>query len=216
MAWQHQRDGDLGAAAASTQTSGQGPSAPSSLGSPSFLGSTVATTHQHSPETDTDTAASEQPHVIFTWGYNKRVPAELEEVLNKYDAIVMDTRFNPDAAKKGWSRRELQATFGDRYTHAAGFGNLYVSTLMPCPAKGKASIVTPPSCTCGREEGRAPPLTGSIPCNRPPPCIDRPMLWDPHTCHPSNAGTTVELVRGVQRQSGLRKGCQFWQTSLRV
>lgn len=212
MAWQHQRDGDLGGAAASTH---QGPSVPSSLGSPSFLGSTVATTHQHSPETDTDTAASEQPHVIFTWGYNKRVPAELEEVLNKYDAIVMDTRFNPDAAKKGWSRRELQATFGDRYTHAAGFGNLYVSTLMPCPAKGKASIVTPPA--RGRRGGPRRSLVHRIdPLQPPPPCIDRPMLWDPHTCHPSNAGTTVEPVRGVQRQSGLRKGCQFWQTSLRV
>lgn len=66
-----------------------------------------------------DSDASSELHPVYTWGYTKRVPSDLLAVLDELDGVVCDTRHNPNAAQAGWTRAELQVTFGERFVNCA-------------------------------------------------------------------------------------------------
>lgn len=62
--------------------------------------------------------------MIYTFGYQKRRPAELLAEAKRLGAVVVDVRLVPRSRAPGWSKRALAELLGERYQHVRGFGNV--------------------------------------------------------------------------------------------
>jgi uncharacterized protein (DUF488 family) len=61
---------------------------------------------------------------IYTFGYLQRDVAELRDLADALDAIVIDVRESPQSRTEEWSGWSLKRALGERYLHVRGFGNL--------------------------------------------------------------------------------------------
>lgn len=61
---------------------------------------------------------------LFTVGYTGvKLPA-LQAFVEQENLVLIDSRFQPRSRAPQWNRGPLEKTFGDRYAHVAGFGNV--------------------------------------------------------------------------------------------
>lgn len=60
---------------------------------------------------------------IYTLGYTGRTPAQLAELTQELNAIVVDCRFSPRSRVPHWNKGPLLKVLGDRYAHFQSFGN---------------------------------------------------------------------------------------------
>jgi len=61
---------------------------------------------------------------VYTWGYSKRTPNDLERVMYQYDIqYIIDVRARPGSRKPGWNKAKLEEKFGPAYIWAQCFGN---------------------------------------------------------------------------------------------
>lgn len=61
---------------------------------------------------------------VYTFGYERRKPAEIREEAKRLDAVVIDVRFSPRSRAVGWSLTELKRMLGPQYVHMKALGNL--------------------------------------------------------------------------------------------
>ena len=60
---------------------------------------------------------------VYTLGYSKRTPAEVEKMLDRLGAVLFDIRFSPRSRNPAWSKKNLTALLDERYQHVKPFGN---------------------------------------------------------------------------------------------
>lgn len=61
---------------------------------------------------------------IYTLGYSGRSPAEIKQLVDNLDAVLLDIRFSPRSRIPHWAGKNLRALLGEtRYQHLKALGN---------------------------------------------------------------------------------------------
>jgi len=61
---------------------------------------------------------------IYTVGYSGISADELEALVRRRQALLMDVRLKPYSRRKGFDKFSLQRRLGSAYIHASGLGNI--------------------------------------------------------------------------------------------
>lgn len=59
----------------------------------------------------------------YAIGYGGRSVDEVVALVERYDAVLADIRLVPTSRRPEWSRRNLEARFGEKYVHVKSLGN---------------------------------------------------------------------------------------------
>lgn len=62
--------------------------------------------------------------ILYTLGYSGLTPADLRELAETRDLVVLDIRYSPRSRRPEWTRARLSALLGARYVHLPELGNL--------------------------------------------------------------------------------------------
>ncbi len=84
-------------------------------------------------------------NTIYTLGYSGWTPDALAQVVNLYDARLVDVRFSPRSRVPHWNSRPLRKLLGDqRYMHVHALGNVNYrngeAIQLADPAQGAAIL----------------------------------------------------------------------------
>lgn len=60
---------------------------------------------------------------VYTVGYSGQRPEQLQALIEKLGALLVDVRFSPRSRNPRWGQPALREMFGDRYVHLPEFGN---------------------------------------------------------------------------------------------
>lgn len=117
-------------------------------------------------------------HTVYTFGYSGKQVAQLQEVAERLDAIVVDARYSPYSRDKSWNLQNLRRVLAERYVWMKEFGNVLYQTQDIQLNQPEIGLQ------------RVKPLLERG------PIILLCMCWDARTCHRQTVATLISEAYG--------------------